>query len=105
PARQVQPQEVLLEHLASAALARHAHEAGRAVEAHRDMAERRERREVAAGPAAEVQDDEGRFALDVAQQLGDVLADVVVARAQPEVLRPALVVRKRERAGLPGWPA
>src|SRR5690606_28495054 len=76
-----------------------------AVEAHRDMAERRERREVAAGPAAEVQDDEGRFALDVAQQLGDVLADVVVARAQPEVLRPALVVRKRERAGLPGWPA
>ena len=37
----------------------------------------------------------GGSRLDVAQQRGDVLADVVVARAFAKRLRPLLVVRQR----------
>src|SRR5690606_13257852 len=89
-------------HLATAVLARHPGEARRAVEADGDMAERGECRQVAPRPAAEVEDGEGRLALEVAQQLGDVLADVVVARALPEGVGTLLVVGERGGAGRAG---
>jgi hypothetical protein len=57
--------------------------------------ESREGREVAPRPAAEIEDPEGRLARDVSQQGGDVLADVVVARAGSEVLGALVVVRQR----------
>ena len=61
------------------------------------MPEPGEGREVAPRPAAEVEDPEGRLARDVPQQRGDVLADVVIARAGAEVFGALVVVR--ERAG------
>lgn len=59
------------------------------------MAQRGERLQVAPWPAAEIEDRERRRALDVAQERGDVLADVVVLRAGAEVLRALLVVLER----------
>src|SRR5712692_5557407 len=94
--QQVELEEVLLPHLAAAVFARHGGEARRAFEAYRGVPERRERLEVAPRPAAQVEDAERRLAFDMAQQLGDVLADVVIARAAPEVVRAPLVVLQRE---------
>src|SRR5437773_10862776 len=93
--RQLQPEEVLLPDLAAALAARHGGEARRAFQAHRDMAERGESLEIATRPAAEIEDRERRPALDVPQQLGDVLADVVVARPALELVRALVVVLER----------
>ena len=59
------------------------------------MTELRERRQIAPGSAAEVEDRERRWSDDVLQQRGDVLADVVVARALPEILRTFAIVLER----------
>jgi hypothetical protein len=53
---------------------------------------RREGPQVAARPAAEIEDGERRLALDRCQQRLDVLADVVLTRARPEVLGAPFVV-------------
>src|SRR5207245_10594421 len=90
--RQLQPEEVLLPDLEAALLARHRREARRAFQAHRDVAERGQGLEIAPRPAAEIEDRERRLAFDVTQQLGDVLADVGVARSWPELIRALVVV-------------
>lgn len=59
------------------------------------MPERGESLQIPPRPAAEIEDRERRRALDVAQERGDVLADVVVLRAGAEVLRALLVVLER----------
>jgi len=51
--------------------------------------------EIAPRPAAEIEDRERRRALEVPQQLGDVLADVVVAGSAPELVRALVVVLER----------
>src|SRR5438132_13805070 len=56
------------------------------------MAEPGERLQVPPRPAAQVENRERRLALDVREQRRDVLADVVIARALPEVLRTLVVV-------------
>ena len=61
----------------------------------RDVPERGKRHEVAPRPAAEIEDRERRLALDESQQRRDVLADVVIARASPELLGMLLVVIQR----------
>ena len=58
------------------------------VQTDRRMAHGLERLQVAPRPAAEVEDRKGRRAVDVPQQRLDVVADVVVARAFAERLRP-----------------
>jgi hypothetical protein len=59
-----------------------------------------ERLEVAPRPAAEIEDRERWVALDGAQQRFDVLADVVIARAFPEILGVPVVVFQREAGDL-----
>ena len=71
-----------------------------ALEADRDMPERRERLQIAPRPAAEIEDRERRLRAYVIEQRGDVLADVVTARAFPECAGALFVVGKRE-AGNP----
>jgi hypothetical protein len=56
------------------------------------MTESGKRLQVSSRPASQVEDRERRGALDVPQQRVDVLADVVVARAFPEILRALVVV-------------
>ena len=58
------------------------------------MAQRLEGVQVAPGPAAEVQQVEGRWPGHVLQQRGDVLADVVIARALPVALGVLLAMRQ-----------
>src|SRR5690606_1238482 len=99
PGRQLEPQEILLEDFAAAVLARHPGEARRAVEADRDVSERLECGQVAPRSTAEVEDGEGRLALDMAQELGDVLADVMLASALPERVGALLVVAERDGTG------
>jgi len=60
------------------------------------VTERGERLEVASRPAAEIEDRERWIALDGAQQRVDVLADVVIARAFPEILGMPVVMFQRE---------
>ena len=96
--RQVEREEVLLPYLASGSGARHLDEALGAVEPNGHVAERGEGLEVAPRPATEVEDRERRLALDVAQQRGDVLADIVVLGAEAEILG-ALVVMRQRAAG------
>lgn len=88
----MQAQEVLEPDFAAAGGAGHGDEAGGAVQADGAVAEGGESLEVAAGAAAEVEDVVGRLAVDMAQQRGDVLADVVVARAGLEGLGAFFVV-------------
>jgi hypothetical protein len=93
--RQVEREQVLLPDFAAAVAARHGRELRCALQADRAVAELRKGLEVAPRTAAQVQDAQGRRAPHVAQQRRDVLADVVIARALPEVGGPLLVVRER----------
>src|SRR5712691_3295006 len=56
------------------------------------MAEPGERLQVPPRPAAQVENRERRLALDVREQRRDVLADIVIARALPEVLGAPVIV-------------
>src|SRR6266568_850419 len=87
-----QREQILPPHLAAAVLARHRGEALRSLQADRGMAEIGKRLQVPPGPAAQVENRERRFALDIPQQRRDVLADVVIARALPEIVGAAVVV-------------
>ncbi|MNL30953.1 hypothetical protein D3C87_1527190 [compost metagenome] len=97
---QRQLQEILVPDLATGCGARHLDKAGRAVQPHRSMTQRGKRLQVAAGAAAQVQHVKRRFALDMPQQGGDVLADVVAACAGLEVHRVFFVVRQGQRGDL-----
>src|SRR5690606_6786836 len=85
-------------HLAAAEPPRHLDERQRAVEADRLVPERRQRGEIAARAAAEVEDAETPAGRQMAEQRRDVLADIVIARAFPEGFGAAVVVRDRGRA-------
>src|ERR1043166_2794364 len=90
--RQVELEKVLLPHFAAAMSARHFGKARHPFETDGGVAAPDELLQIAARPAAEIEDRERRLSLDVLQQRGDVLADVVIARALPEVLRAFAVV-------------
>ena len=90
--RQIELEEILLPYLAAAVGARHCGEARGAVQTYRDVTEFGKRLEVAPWPAAEIEYGERRFTLDVLQQRRDVLADVVIARACPEIFGTLVVV-------------
>ncbi len=95
--RQREPEQVLRQHLAAARRARHGGELGQALEADRRVPQRLERAQVAPRAAAQVEYAKWRRAFDVPEQLGDVLADVVVPGALAELRRAPRVVG--ERAG------
>ena len=98
--RQIELEEILLPYFAAAVGARHYGEARGAFQTYRDVTELGERLEVASGPAAKIEDRERRVTLDGSQQRCDVLADVVIARAFPEILGMPVVVVQREAGDL-----
>jgi hypothetical protein len=94
--RQIELEEILLPYFGAAVGARHDGQVRGAFQTYRDVTELGERFEVASRPAAEIEDRERRVTLDGSQQRFDVLADVVIARAFPEILRTPVVVFQRE---------
>ena len=98
--RQVERQEVLVQHLAAGPGARHGNERARAVEADDLVAERGEPAQVPAGPASQVEDRVGRLALHRPEQGLDVLADVVVGGAAAVGRRNAVIFRNCDSSGL-----
>jgi hypothetical protein len=91
-------QEVLLPDFATAVLACHGGEAWRTLEPDRVVTSIAEGLQIAAGAAAQVEDEKRRIALDAIEQRGDILRGVVIARAFPELLG-ALVVVSERRTG------
>src|SRR6266849_5146605 len=83
--RQFELEEILLPYFAAAMDARHHNEMRGAFQTDRDVAEIGKHLEVAAWPAAKIEYRKMRSTLDVLQQPSDVLADVVAARAFPEI--------------------
>ena len=94
----IEMQEVLLPDFATAVLACHGGETWRTLEPDRVMTSIAEGLQIAAGAAAHVQDEKRRRAFDVVEQRRDVLRDVVISRAFPELLGTLVVVSER-RAG------
>src|SRR5512135_179420 len=94
--RQVELEEVLLPHLATAVGTRHFGKAFGAIQTDGDVAERGAGLEVTPRPTSEVEDGERRLRFDRLQQRREVLADVVIARPFPEFLGPLIVVLQRE---------
>jgi hypothetical protein len=85
--------------------ARHGDEMLGAFQTDRIMAPVDERFEVAPRPAAKVEYCKRRLALDVLQQRFNVLADVVIARAFPELFGTLIVMLQRTLGdGLPAAP-
>ncbi|MCY1540807.1 hypothetical protein D9M68_764660 [compost metagenome] len=98
--RQVEGQEVLLPDFTAAAFAGHLDEARAAVQADGGVAQGLEGAQVAARAAAEIEDLVRRLALDMPQQCGDVLADIVIAGAFAKVFGAVLVMGQGQGADL-----
>ena len=75
---------------------RHGDEMLGTVQTDRIMASFDERFEIAPGPAAKVEYCKRGLALDVLQQRFNVLADVVIARALPELFGTLIVMLQSE---------
>lgn len=97
---QIELEKILPPNFAAAVGARHGGEAWGAFQTYRDMAEFGEDHQVAPGPAAKIEEPEGPFALDILQHCRDVLADVVTARAFPEIFGASVVILQREGGNL-----
>lgn len=95
--RQVEPEEILLPDRTAAVSACHVDKGLGAIQADGKMAKAGKGLQVAAGSAAEVENCEGRPAMDVAKQRVDVLAHVVVACPFAKLLGALMIVG--ERAG------
>ena len=90
--RQIKLKEILLRYFAAAVRARHYGELRGAFQTYRDVTEVGKHLEVASGPAAKIEYRKMRSVLDVLQQRSDVLADVVIARAFPEIFGTLVVM-------------
>src|SRR5260221_14537964 len=77
--RQVELEEILLPYFAAAVGARHRGEVCGALQTNRDMTAFGKRLEVAPGPAAEIENREGRFSLNESQNHREHLGNVVIA--------------------------
>ena len=93
--RQIEFEEILLQHVAAAVGARHRGQPLCALKTGGVVAEFLESFEVTSWTAPEVEQLKRRGCLDVVQQRGDVLAHVMVARALPELVCVMLVMRQR----------
>lgn len=94
--RQIELEKILLPHFAAAVGARHYGQARGAFQTYRDVTEFGECLEVASRPAAKIEHRERRVTLAASQQRFDVLADVVIARAFPEIFGTPVVAFQRE---------
>src|SRR5260370_33129422 len=82
--RQVELEEILLPYFAAAVGARHRGGLWGALQTNRDMTAFGKRLEVASGPAAEIEDHEGPFALNECPQRRDILAEGVMPGPLPK---------------------
>src|SRR5437588_975317 len=98
--RQIKLQEILLPYFAATMGAHHLDEMFGAFQTYCDVTEFSKYLEVAAGPTAKIYYRIRRFALDGLQQGSNVLADVVIARAFPEIFGVLVVVSQREVSDL-----
>src|SRR5271167_2585636 len=89
--RQIELEKILLPDFAAAVGTRHVDEMRGALQTDRDVTEFGDHFEVSPGPAAKIKYRETRLTLDVLQHRRDVLADIVIARACPELFG-ALVI-------------
>src|SRR3989440_3632421 len=94
--RQIELEEILLPYFAAAMRAGHGGEARGAFQTYRDVAEFGKGLEVTPGPAAKIEYRETPFTLDVSQHRRDVLADVVMPRALPEIFGMLVIMFQRE---------
>ena len=97
---QIELKKILSPYLAAAIGARHCGEIRSTFQTHRDVAKFCECPEVATWPAAKIYYGEGRWAFDALQQRSDVLLDVVIARARPEIFGTLVVMIQRDVADL-----
>ena len=95
--RQFETQKILLPYFAPAVRARHRNKFRRSFDADRDVSQRLQCLQIAAGPAAEIEQHERRHGADRLEQRGDVLADIVVARSVAKREGVATVVTERAR--------
>jgi hypothetical protein len=89
--RQIELEKILLPHFTTAVDARHCRETRGAVQTHREMAKIGKGLKVTAGPA-KIKYRERWLAIDMLQQRHNILADVVVAGACPEVICTMIVL-------------
>src|SRR4051812_49823023 len=94
--RQIELKKILLPYLAAAVDTRHCDDVRCALQTHGKVAEFGKYLEVAPGPAAEIEYRERQVAFDALQQRRDILADVVIAGALPELFGTAIVMLQRE---------
>ena len=92
---ELEREEVLLPHFATF-FPRHYGETGASFQAYGGVTELGKRLEIASRPAAKVEDRKWWVPLDVLQQRCDVLADIVSARAFPEILGSLVIVLQRQ---------
>src|SRR5581483_10573026 len=83
---QVELEKILLPDFAAAISARHGGELRDALQTYCNVAQFGEDLKVASRAAAKIEYGEGRFTHDMLQHRCDVLADVVIASAFPEIL-------------------
>ncbi len=83
--RQVELEKILLPNFAAAVSTRHVGEMCGAFQTDRDVAQFVKYFEVSPGPAAKIKYCKMRLTLDVLQHRRDILADIVIARACPEL--------------------
>lgn len=93
---QIELEKILSPYFATAVRAGHSGEAWGAVQTCRDVAKSDEDRQIPPRPAAKIEKLERPLPLDVLQHGRDVLADVVIARALPEILGALIVIFYRE---------
>src|SRR5271157_802529 len=94
--RKIELEKILFHYFTAGVGARHGGKRRRALQAGRGVTKLGKYLQIAPWPAAEIQYPERRLALDVLQQGCDVLGDVVVARAFPEIFRMPVIVIQRE---------
>ena len=100
PCREIELQEILLPDHAAAVGACHFDETRGTIQTDDHMTEAGEGLQIAAWAAAEVEDGERDLASEVAQQRGDVLSYVVVARSLTKFLGALVVMSQRSARDL-----
>src|SRR5271169_440673 len=94
--RQIKLEEILLPNFAAAVGTRHFGKMLGAFQTDRDVTESGKHFEVSARPAAKIKYCETRLTLDVLQHRRDVLTDIMIARAFPELFGTLVIMYQCE---------
>ena len=93
--RKIELEKVLMPDLTAGIGTRHFHEASRTIQSDDAMTETGKGLQVTAGAATEVEDRKRRVAMNMSQQGGDILTDIVAARACAELFGTLVIVGQR----------